>query len=105
MVARLHGCDAFTDGFNDACAFVAEDNGEGAFGVLAGEGVCIYEGANLAMILYSLVQPKGRGNRWIEENGRELHPVAREVGELPCSYETFGGCPMVHPEAPLNSQP
>lgn len=36
IIARLHGCDALADGFDDAGAFVAEDYGEGAFGVFAG---------------------------------------------------------------------
>ena len=33
IVAWFHGCDAFADGFDDAGAFVAEDDGEGAFRV------------------------------------------------------------------------
>jgi hypothetical protein len=41
VVARLDGSDAFADGFDNACAFVAENNGEGTFGVFAGESIGI----------------------------------------------------------------
>jgi hypothetical protein len=42
MVTWFDGSDAFADRFNNAGAFVAEDNGEGTFGVFPGErvGVC-----------------------------------------------------------------
>jgi len=56
VVARLDRCDAFTNGLNDAGAFVTEDDGEGAFGVFAGEGVCICGGACSAMVLCRTVQ-------------------------------------------------
>lgn len=39
MVADRDVGDAFADGFDDAGALVAENNGEGALWVLAGEGV------------------------------------------------------------------
>lgn len=41
VVAGLDGCDGLADGFDDAGALVAEHDGEGAFGVFAGEGVCV----------------------------------------------------------------
>lgn len=41
VVAGLHVGDALADGLDDAGALVAEDDGEGALGVLAGEGVGI----------------------------------------------------------------
>jgi hypothetical protein len=39
VIAGLHVCDALADGLDDTSTLVAEDNGEGALGVLAREGV------------------------------------------------------------------
>jgi len=41
VVAWFNGGYALTNGFNDASTFMAKDNGEGAFGVFAGEGIRI----------------------------------------------------------------
>lgn len=41
VVAGLDGCDALADGLDDTGAFMAEYDGECAFGVFAGECVCI----------------------------------------------------------------
>lgn len=41
MVTRLYIGDALADGLDDTGALVAENDGEGTLGVLAGEGVCI----------------------------------------------------------------
>ena len=35
IVARFHARNTLADGFNNACAFMAEDDGEGAFRVFA----------------------------------------------------------------------
>lgn len=35
IVARLYGGDAFADRFDDTGAFMAENDGKGAFGVFA----------------------------------------------------------------------
>jgi hypothetical protein len=51
MVARFDGSDAFADGFDDASAFMTEDNGEGSFGVFSTEGVGVYEGTILVSVL------------------------------------------------------
>lgn len=44
MVAYLDGGDTLADRLDDAGALVAKDNGEGAFGVLTRERVCICTG-------------------------------------------------------------
>jgi hypothetical protein len=41
MVARLDRGDAFADFDDDASAFMAEDDGEETFRVIAGEGECV----------------------------------------------------------------
>lgn len=42
VVARLDARHALADGLDDAGALVAEDDGEGALGVLARQRVCIW---------------------------------------------------------------
>ena len=41
VVAWLNGSNTLTDGLDDASTFVSQDDGEGAFGVFAGECVSI----------------------------------------------------------------
>jgi hypothetical protein len=41
VVAGLHVGDAFTDRLYDACALMTKNDGEGALGILSGEGVGI----------------------------------------------------------------
>ena len=43
MVARLHICDALTDGLNDTSTLVSEDDGESTLRVLSGQcvGICV----------------------------------------------------------------
>ena len=41
MVTWFDGGHAFANGLDDAGSFVTEDDGEGSFGIFAGEGVCI----------------------------------------------------------------
>lgn len=49
MVAGLYTGNALADGFDNAGALVAKDDGEGALGVFAGEGVGIYEARNVSV--------------------------------------------------------
>jgi hypothetical protein len=43
VVARLHICDALTDGLNDTSTLVSEDDGESTLRVLSGQcvGICV----------------------------------------------------------------
>jgi hypothetical protein len=62
VVARLHVGDALADRLDDACAFVSQDDGEGAFGVFAAEGICIWErGVSVGRLARGDVAWFGRG--------------------------------------------
>jgi hypothetical protein len=41
MIAWLHIGNTLTDGLDDTCTLMTEYDGEGAFGVLAGQRICV----------------------------------------------------------------
>ena len=54
IIARLHARHSLANGFDDAGALVAKDDGEGTFGIFAGEGVCIWLSSS-ASCLYRMI--------------------------------------------------
>ena len=61
MVAGLDGRDVLANGLDNAGALVAEHDGECAFGIFAGECVCIY--ASVSKVLRVLCAPRSRTYR------------------------------------------
>ena len=59
VVAGVDGFDVEADGFDNAGAFVAEHDGEGAFGVFAREGVCVCEVVSAVARILSRQGAKG----------------------------------------------
>lgn len=43
VVTRLDVCDTFSDGLDNTSALVSQNDGEGAFGIFAGQGISIWE--------------------------------------------------------------
>lgn len=60
MVSDLDVVYALPDGLDETTALVAQNDGEGAFGVVSGQGVCVAKGS--AWALHRLFTQRHSGN-------------------------------------------